>query len=375
MRDTFKKLIKCGMLLAYKVKNNGIKMLTEQKNKIKKNNLFSTIKQSMIDFCDKLDKSLLDNAECRDKMIIGPVYSRRFGSILVINNVLCKTCTYNCIYCQTGGADCCRTERGTCFSPYELFFYVRKKIEELEKENIKINYIAFRPRGEATLDLNLAHELRLIRELGYKTIVFTNSSLIWNENVKENLLFSDIVSLKVDTVNEAIWKKINKPHKRLPFDAILEGIVDFSKNYHGKLTTETMIIKDINDNIEEIKNTCSFLSSFKRDLSYFFIPQRPPQKGYAVPPEAEVLDKIKLFVPANLNNVKMICCDDSLPIELSGNYEEELLKLISIKSVKVSDVKSTILKYDLKNNLLDEWLKKELIEKIEYNNEHFIKIK
>ncbi|HPN38057.1 MAG TPA: hypothetical protein PL041_06605 [Melioribacteraceae bacterium] len=350
-------------------------METKVKTPREKTNLFRNIKQRMIEFCDKLDKSILDNPECRDKMIIGPVSSRRFGNILVINNVLCKSCTYNCIYCQTGGADCCRTERDSCFNPYELFFYIRKKIEEAEKSNIKINYIAFRPRGEATLDLNLAQEIRLIRELGYKTIVFTNSSLIWNDNVKENLSFSDLVSLKVDTVNETIWNKLNRPHKRLPFDAILENIVSFSKKYYGKLTTETMIVKDINDDLGELKKTCDYLGSFRRDLSYFFIPQRPPLKDTVLAPDMKKLEEIKLFVPNNLEKVKMICCDDSGNIELSGDFEGELLKIISVKSLKESEVESIILKYNLKADLINNWLKNDLIIKKVYNNNTFITVK
>lgn len=58
-------------------------------------------------------------------------------------------------------------------------------------------------------------------------------------------MYADYVSLKVDTVNEETWLKINRPHQRLRYNLILSGIEQFSKRYKGKLTTETMLIKTL----------------------------------------------------------------------------------------------------------------------------------
>ena len=271
-------------------------------------------------------------------MIFGPIPSRRFGNVLIINNVLCKTCTYNCIYCQAGGADCCSTNRDSCFSPYQLFFFVKNKLEQLQKENIKIDYIGFIPNGEATLDINLSKEIELLREFGFKIIVFTNSSLMWNNNVKENLMFADIVSIKIDTVHEELWNKINRPHKRLRFATILQGISDFAKQYNGKLFTETMLINNINDSIKEVGAVCSYLQTLKRSMSYFSIPIRPTIKDYAYSPSCDKLAKIKTFVEQNLNNVQMLCCPDTPNFLTVGDFQEQLLGILSMHPMKENEV-------------------------------------
>ena len=105
-------------------------------------------------------------------------------------------------------------------------------------------------------------------------------------------MFADYVSLKVDTVNEETWLKINRPHQRLRYNLILNGIEQFSKRFKGTLTTETMLIKNINDNETEIEQLGEFLNTIKRDTSYFMTPIYPTAKSYAVSPDTETLNKL-----------------------------------------------------------------------------------
>jgi wyosine [tRNA(Phe)-imidazoG37] synthetase (radical SAM superfamily) len=148
------------------------------------------------------------------------------------------------------------------------------------------------PNGEPTLNANLAKDISLLREFGYKIAVLTNSSVIWNDKVQEDLMFADYVSIKIDTVNEGTWQTINRPHSRLRFQTILDGIERFSKSYQGILTTETMLVKDINDSLQEVEAIGTFLKKIKRNKSYFAIPTRPPIESYAVPPDSHVLSQI-----------------------------------------------------------------------------------
>ena len=76
-------------------------------------------------------------------------------------------------------------------------------------------------------------------------------------------MFADYVSLKIDTVSEETWFKINRPHQRLDFTHILKGIEQFSKRFRGHLTTETTLIKNFNDKQEEIEQLGNFLNTFQ----------------------------------------------------------------------------------------------------------------
>lgn len=58
------------------------------------------------------------------------------------------------------------------------------------------------------------------------------------------------MSLKLDSVTTSIWRRINRPHKLLELNCILDGISEFRRLFKGKLVTETMLIKGVDYNRE-----------------------------------------------------------------------------------------------------------------------------
>ena len=150
----------------------------------------------------KIEKSILSNKSLKCKVVFRPVRSRRLGLVLGVNNVKPNVCSYDCIYCPSGKTSCCSICTNNCLSPYELHLSVKNKLEEINKSGKKIDYILFTGSGDPALDSSLSKEISILREFGYKIAVFTNSSLLWNEYIQENLMFVDYVSLKIDTVSE-----------------------------------------------------------------------------------------------------------------------------------------------------------------------------
>jgi len=71
------------------------------------------------------------------------------------------------------------------------------------------------------LDVNLGKEIELLKPLGIKIAVITNASLIWQDDVRNDLCKANWISLKIDAVSEDIWCRINRPHKSLQLDKIL----------------------------------------------------------------------------------------------------------------------------------------------------------
>ena len=130
-------------------------------------------------------------------------------------------------------------ERRPFYRPEEILKEVKEKLETAENMRKAVDYITFVPDGEPSLDVNLGQEMDLLKPLGIKVAVISNASLIWDEVVREELSKADWVSLKVDTVDELAWRRINRPHRALRLESILEGILDFSRNYKGVLATET----------------------------------------------------------------------------------------------------------------------------------------
>ena len=322
-----------------------------------KNGIKSWCRQKAESICTKLEKSILSNKSLKCKVVFGPVRSRRLGYVLGINNIKQKACSYNCIYCPSGKTSCCSVCINYCLSPYELHLSVKNKLKELSNSNKKIEYIVFAGSGEPTLDSSLSKEISLLREFGYKIAVFTNSSLLWNYNIQENLMFADYVSIKIDTVNEETWFKLNRPHRKLDYNVILEGIKQFSNRFQGTLTTETMLIKNINDNAEEIEQLSKYLNALKRKESYFMTPMYPPAESYAVSPDADTLNQLSGIINEKVTNSVLLCCPETEDFFATDDFENEFLGLLSIHPVSVDAVKHFVKgngEMKTLNNLIDK---------------------
>ena len=219
----------------------------------------------------------------------GPVPSRRLGRSLGINNIPPKVCTYSCVYCQVGRTLKMEVERREYYPPGRIVAEVSARVREVREGGEEIDYLAFVPDGEPTLDVHLGEELRLLEGLGIPLAVISNGSLMARADVREELMAADWVSLKVDTVDEETWRRVDRPHGSLDLEAILYGMKEFRRDYSGTLVTETMLVAGVNDSERHAVETAEFLSVLKPSTAYVSVPTRPPAEGNVQPPPSERL--------------------------------------------------------------------------------------
>ena len=267
-------------------------------------------------------------------LTFGPIPSRRLGRSLGINNIPPKVCTYSCVYCQIGKTSNIKIQLEVFYSPSQIFNEVREKVEKSREKGESIDYLTFVPDGEPTLDINLGKEIKLIKSLGIKIAVITNASLIDQEQVRENLKEADLVSLKLDSVEEEIWRKVNHPHRSLCLKTILEGILEFSGTFKGKIITETMLIKNINDDSQYIKKVAKFLAQLKPSRSYLSLPIRPPADSQVQPPSEEVVNRSYNLFKEKIKQVECLIGYEGNAFAFTGNVEEDLLSITSVHPMR-----------------------------------------
>ena len=236
----------------------------------------------------------------------GPVPSRRLGQSLGINNIPPKICTYSCVYCQVGRTIKMQIDRNEYYPLGKIIEDVRTKIEKVRASGYTIDYLAFVPDGEPTMDINLGREIEILGQFGIKIAVITNSSLLWSEDVRKELLNADWVSVKVDSTLEEIWRKINHPHRKLNLESVLQGILEFSKAYRGELTTETMLVKDMNDGEEQVEGVARYLALVKPAKAYIAIPTRPPADVKIHSPEEAIINRSYQIFSRYLDHVEYL---------------------------------------------------------------------
>jgi wyosine [tRNA(Phe)-imidazoG37] synthetase (radical SAM superfamily) len=213
------------------------------------------------------------NDELKQKVehIFGPVPSRRLGRSLGIDLVPHKTCTYDCLYCQVGRTTEKTIKRQRWVSIDEIIAELKTKL------STKPDYITLSGSGEPTLfegcDKLIA---RIKRVVDTPVAVITNGSLLFMPEVRKELLSADLVIPSLDAGDEDTFKKINRPSPEITFDKMLQGLIDFRKEYTGKYWLEVFLVAGLNDSDEQIEKIAACIKKIGPDKVQLNTVTRPP---------------------------------------------------------------------------------------------------
>jgi len=306
-----------------------------------------------------------------ERIVFGPVPSRRLGQSLGINNIPPKICSYSCVYCQVGKTKNFSIERENFYKVEEIVENVEKRLNEIRKRGEKVDYLSFVPDGEPTLDVNLGEEISQLKKFKIKIAVITNSSLLWKDDVRKDIGKADWVSCKVDAVSENIWEKVNRPITGLDVEKIKKGIVLFSNEYNGKLVTETMLVKGINDSKEEIEKISEFLKKVKPDICYISVPTRPPAEKWVGVPEAENINiAYQIFKKKDLN-VEILTGIGGSTFGFTGKVKEDILGTTSVHPMTEQQIEKLLEKSGEKWEVVENLLKEGFLREVEFDGRKY----
>ena len=301
----------------------------------------------------------------------GPVPSRRLGKSLGVNNIPDKVCSYACVYCQIGRTLRMEVERRPFYEPEFIFEEVSKKVEEARMNDERIDYITFVPDGEPTLDLNLSREVEMLKNLGIPLAILTNSSLIWREDVREELFDFDFVSLKLDAVSESLWRRIDRPHKSLSLERILDGMLEFRDDFDGTIVTETMLINvDYGDELERIAD---FLAELKPDKAYIAVPTRPPAEKWVEPAKEDLINLAYQLFSERLgeDRVEYLIGYEGNAFASTGNVEEDLLSITAVHPMREEAVRELLRKAGAGWETVERLIREGKLIELEYGGKRF----
>ena len=305
------------------------------------------------------------------QIAFGPVPSRRLGKSIGINNIPPKVCSYACIYCQLGRAIEMEYRRKEFYKPEQVVEQVTQQVKKAEKNGDIPDYLTFVPDGESTLDIHLGKEISELKPLGYKLAIITNSSLMNREDVQNELLNLDLVSVKVDTAEEETWRKINHPHKQLSFNEMKEGLRQFSKKYKGKLITETMLIDGVNDSKEQLEKTAAFIASLNSTTAYISIPTRPPARKKVKAATEEAINMAYQIFSAQMEHVEMITGHEGNAFAHTGDTAQDILSITAVHPMREDSVREFLEKDGKTWEILEQLLKEEKLLETEFGGHKF----
>ncbi len=185
----------------------------------------------------------------RYKHIYGPVLSRRLGRSLGVDVIPFKTCSYDCIYCLLGRTTTQTTELKEYVSKDLLLDEPSRKLAEDRPDAI-----SFAGSGEPTLNSALGEVVHEVKRMsGVPVVVFTNSSLLWMPEVRENLREVDIVSPSLDAARPESAQAVNRLAPGLDYPTVYKGLQDFCADFKGRIWLEILLASGVNDGPEDLE--------------------------------------------------------------------------------------------------------------------------
>jgi wyosine [tRNA(Phe)-imidazoG37] synthetase (radical SAM superfamily) len=270
------------------------------------------------------------------KYIFGPVPSRRLGFSLGVDLVPFKTCSLDCTYCQLGKTSHKTIER-RAYTPLE------ETIEELKtvlNHQQTIDHITIAGSGEPTLSTQLGAIIKSIKEVTAIPIaVLTNGTLLHRGDVRSELLPADVVIPSLDTVNQEIFTKVNRPHPELNVSQMIGGLDSFRNVFPGKLWLEIMLVRGINDSPEELEKIKDVLSSIKLDMIQINTPVRPGTDKTCKPLTSKGLAFCKEVLG---EPCEVITSFDGRQHALETNLKEKICSMISRRPLNLSEIADSL---------------------------------
>lgn len=181
-----------------------------------------------------------------DKIVYGPIHSRRLGISLGINLFPTdgKLCTFDCIYCECGfNKD--HKPRLSMPRREEVKKALTEKLDAMRSEGLVPDVITFAGNGEPTMHPDFAgiiDDTIAIRNEhcpSAKIAVLSNSTMLHKEEVFQALCKVEDNIMKLDSVLDKRIRQINDPNQPgFCFEKLLENLCRFN----GKLIIQTMFL-------------------------------------------------------------------------------------------------------------------------------------
>lgn len=283
----------------------------------------------------KLSRIFKDMDRTDFRYVYGPVSSRRLGRSLGVDLVPFKTCSYDCIYCQIGHTTARTMERKEYVNIDRVLSQVSEKLEKAEKPD----FISLAGSGEPTLNSQTGYLIKEIKKMtDIPVTVLTNGSLLWMEEVREDLMKADIVLPSLDIGDENTFQIVNRPCSGIPFEKMVKGIQEFSKIFKGEIWLEVLLLEGITSEPSDVKKIAGFAKTINPDRIQLNTAYRPAVEKTAVPVSVEKMNILKDMFSGRVE----IIADETLVNRQIHKHDpvkdDEILSLLGRRPCTASDI-------------------------------------
>lgn len=253
-----------------------------------------------------------------DKIIFGPVKSRRLGVSLGINLLPTdvKVCSFDCIYCECGFTPKVYNEKVILPSRAEVRVKLEAKLNEMVAAKELPDVITFAGNGEPTLHpefpgiIDDTIELRDKITPGARIAVLANATMNHKKPVFDALLKIKDNIQKLDSAFEETVRLLDAPRGHFNLEKVIENLIAFK----GKCIIQTMFVRG-SFNGQPIDNTTEKEISAWLELIKQINPRQVMIYTIARDTPVDTLEKVPL---EELNAIADRVCSAGFDVQVSG---------------------------------------------------------
>ncbi len=223
--------------------------------------------------------------------LFGPVPSRRLGLSLGVDLVPSKTCSLDCVYCESGKT----THLTVLRKPWVDVDKVTDELERFLSQNPGLDVVTFSGSGEPVLNTSMPEIVTFLKTRfpAYRTALLTNGTLFYMEQARRNVLEIDRIIASLDAVSPDVFRKVNRPHPDLDPERIIQGLIDLRKEYRHELWIEIFIVPGLNDTDRELDLLSSAVRRIAPDRVQINTLDRPGTEPWVKRAEKSELERIQ----------------------------------------------------------------------------------
>ena len=273
------------------------------------------------------------------KFLFGPVPSRRLGISLGVDLVPYKTCTMDCIYCESGATTNLTLERKEFFPLSDVLSELKAYLDT----DPELDFVTFSGAGEPTLYSEIGSVVKFIKENypQYKVALLTNGMLLSDQKTFDDVKSVDLIVPSLDAADEATFKKINRPSENFDFSSLIDSLRKFRELSNAQFILEIFIVPGVNNTPEALSGFADAVEYIHPDKVQLNSLDRPGTEAWVPKMTEEGMQKVKQAIQG------------SVPIEIVGkfvpsvvakfadsdnkNIDQKILDLIARRPATVDD--------------------------------------